>query len=126
MAYLYLIVGAVAGALLRYQLGMWFGLHGASTGGGFPWITVFINVSGSFILGVIIGSLGSVKYPPHVAMMLSTGFCGSYTTFSTFSLESMHLMQKGAMGVAMLYISVSVVAGIAATFAGYALAKGFR
>lgn len=130
LAYLYLIVGAIAGAVLRYQLGMWFALHGAAggaaTGGGFPWMTLLINVSGSFLLGVIIGSLGSVKYPPHVALMLTTGFCGSFTTFSTFSLESMHLMQKGAVGTAMIYIGVSVIAALAATFAGFALAKAFR
>ena len=125
MTYLYLSLGAIAGAVLRYQIGVW--LAGAiSTPAGFPWPTFLINVTGSFLLGIIMQSVTSYAMNRELRIMLATGFCGSYTTFSTFSHETVTLMNEGATTMAILYVSASIVLGLGAYFAGYLLGRSFQ
>ena len=108
------LAGAL-GALARWGLGAWFGHRFPS----FPWGTMVINVSGSFILGVMFAvlverSVGSTTL--RVALM--TGLMGAYTTFSTFSLEAFRLFEDGATGSAVANIGMSVVLGLLAVWLG--------
>ncbi len=88
----------------------------------FPYATLAINITGSFIIGVVFAM--SIKEEPlsnNWKLFLATGICGGFTTFSAFSLENMGLMQNGKFGMALSYIVLSVVLGIIATFLGYLL-----
>jgi CrcB protein len=125
MSYLYLSIGAVAGAILRYQIGVWFA-GSLSSPAGFPWPTFLINITGSFLLGIIMQSVTSYANNRELRIMLATGFCGSYTTFSTFSHETVTLMREGATSMAALYLFLSVLFGIAAYFAGYLIGRTIR
>jgi len=123
--YLYLAIGSVAGALSRYQLGLWIsGLSGNPLG--FPWATFIINVSGSFVMGFLMEYLSDIASNREMRAMLTIGFCGSYTTFSTFSQESITLMREGQTSLAMLYGGGSFIFAPLAYLAGFFLAKLIR
>jgi CrcB protein len=108
------LAGAL-GALARWGVGAWFGHRFPS----FPWGTMFINVTGSFILGVLFAvlverNIGSLT----LRLALMTGLLGAYTTFSTFSLETFRLVEDGATGSALANIGLSVVLGVLAVWLG--------
>jgi CrcB protein len=113
-------VGASAvGAPLRYVLD---GFVSERTGGVFPWGTFVINATGSFILGLLTGfglHHGLSRVP---RVVLGTGFCGAYTTFSTFTFETVRLLEEGAANEAFRNALGSLVAGGLAAAAGLALA----
>lgn len=114
--------GGALGALLRYLVG---GLFLERFGPSFPYGTLFINVSGSFLIGVVI-QLELARAPgatPLVRLLLATGVLGGYTTFSAFSYEIVALLTKNALGAAALYAVGSVVIGLVACLAGVALAR---
>jgi fluoride exporter len=103
------------GALARWGVGSWFGQRFPT----FPWGTLVINVSGSFVLGVLFAALvergiGS----PTMRVALMTGLLGAYTTFSTFSLETFRLVEDGAMRSAIANVALSLVLGLAAVWLG--------
>lgn len=104
------------GAIARYALG---GFISARTNSAFPWETLIINVSGCFALGLIF-TLLTERFLPHptLRVALTVGFLGAYTTFSTFSFETMRLAQDGAMLLATLNVVSSVGAGLLAVYAG--------
>jgi CrcB protein len=111
------LAGAL-GALARWGVGSWFGNRFPS----FPWGTLVINVSGSFVLGVLFAvlverNIGSMR----VALM--TGLMGAYTTFSTFSLETFRLVEDGATGSAFANICLSVVLGLLGVWLGIAAGR---
>ncbi len=88
----------------------------------FPWSTLLVNITGCFAIGVIYAfSIRGEAGLHNWKLFLSTGLCGGFTTFSAFSLENMGMLQSGKAGLAMMYMGLSVVLGIAATFAGYLL-----
>jgi CrcB protein len=90
----------------------------------FPYATLAINICGSFIIGLILAfSVKENGLHNNWKLFLATGICGGFTTFSAFSLENMGMLQSGKTGMAFLYITLTVVLGIAATFAGYHLIK---
>ncbi|HKB04663.1 MAG TPA: fluoride efflux transporter CrcB, partial [Gemmataceae bacterium] len=94
-------LGSAAGGVLRYYLGRWVDERFGGTG--FPWGTFVINVSGSFILGVL-ALLVLERLPPDYRwayLLLGTGFCGGFTTFSTFSWETFQLVRDGSLWLAM-------------------------
>lgn len=124
MPHLFIAIGAVAGALARYQVGVWYERRGVG-GPGFPWTTLAINVSGSFLMGVLMGS-PAVSGREGLRGALVTGFCGSFTTFSTFSYEAVTLMTQGEGSTALLYMGASLVAAPAACLLGYLLSGQFR
>ena len=108
-------IGAVARYLVMSAVGHWIG-HG------YPWGTIIVNVVGSFILGALIETMALVWSPSEaVRAMLVIGVLGSFTTFSTFSLDVQSLIVRGDFLQAGGYITGSVIAGVAAFLAGMAL-----
>lgn len=108
------------GGLARYLLG---GVL-ARSGTAFPWETLAINVSGSFVLGLLFTLfLEAATVPAWTRAAVLVGFLGSYTTFSTFSLETWRLIEDGAHLLAIANVLGSVIAGLAAVYAGIVLAR---
>lgn len=113
---LYIALGSAVGGVLRYLIG---GFVQRSSGGTFPVGTLLINITGSFLLGLIYRyAADSIAITPEVRAMLTIGLCGGYTTFSTFSYESVRLMEDGQMGRALLYVGLSVLLCLAGTVLG--------
>ena len=113
---------AVAGALgagARFALDGWVGTRSR---GLFPWATIVINVSGSLLLGVITGAALYHALPASPRIWLGTGFCGAYTTFSTFTFETVGLVDGDQRRMALGYAAASLVLGTAAAALGLALA----
>lgn len=109
-------LGGAAGSVLRYASGL------LMSNKHFPIATFCVNIIGSFIIGVVFAlSIRDEAFSNNWKLFLATGFCGGFTTFSAFSLENMGLLQSGKYSMALLYIVVSILLGIAATFAGYSL-----
>ncbi|HEY2806281.1 MAG TPA: fluoride efflux transporter CrcB [Gemmatimonadales bacterium] len=117
MLYLWIAVFGVIGIFARYGV---IGLIPRAEVG-FPWGTFMVNVSGSFLVGLIARmSGGSAAVSPEVRIGLLVGLCGGYTTFSTYSFETVRLVQEGAWMKAGAYAAGSVLAGVIATVAGIA------
>jgi fluoride exporter len=118
---LYVAVGSAIGGVSRYLLG---GLVQRMLDTTFPAGTLLVNVTGSFLLGAIIRyALETPSLTPEVRAFLTIGFCGGYTTFSTFSYETMALLEDGEWARAGVYITASVTLSLIATFLGLALAR---
>ncbi|GAC1571081.1 MAG: hypothetical protein NVS3B7_00720 [Candidatus Elarobacter sp.] len=114
-------VGGAFGSALRYLVGMWFLQR---LGPGFPWGTFTINVTGAFALGVVLELADSrVGLNPYARVLLGTGVLGGFTTFSTFAWETLWLSRDGANMTSLWYVGGSVVAGVAAAFAGAVAAR---
>ncbi|MFO0797999.1 MAG: fluoride efflux transporter CrcB [Gemmataceae bacterium] len=112
-----LAVGGGAGANARFYLGRWVAEWQLRHGGvGFPWGTFVINVTGSALLGFLAATcLGHADPGRRVwYVLLGTGFCGGFTTFSTFSLEAMEMIREERLGAALVYVLGSVLAGLGA------------
>ena len=114
--------GGAAGSVARYVLGMLL-LRASS---GFPVSTLLINVAGSFLLGLFARLFDAPDQHQVLRVALTVGICGGFTTFSTFSAETVTLLQQGKAGRAALYVMVSLVAGVLATFAGLAVGRSAR
>ncbi|PPK66378.1 fluoride efflux transporter CrcB [Actinokineospora auranticolor] len=103
-------LGAAVGAPARYLVdrGMrrWLGER-------FPWGTLVVNVVGSLVLGGVVAAAG-----PDLRVLLGTGFCGALTTFSTFSADTLRLVESARRGAGAVYVGVSLVAGIGAFWLG--------
>ena len=110
-----IIVGAALGAPARYLLDRAVQARHESM---FPWGTFAVNIVGSFILGVLAGAGPSGP----VAHLVGTGFCGAFTTYSTFGYETVRLIQEGVPKLALLNAFASIAAGLAAAFVGIWLA----
>lgn len=123
MEYLLIGLGGFLGANARYYVAGWAGrLFGLS----FPYGTFLINVSGSFLLGLLMGLLQQrpldFLYP---RLFFAVGFLGAYTTFSTFSYETLRLLQDGHFLFVFLYTLGSVLLGFLAVFLGFLLGDLF-
>lgn len=110
--------GGAAGSLARYGVGLWAGPHAAP---GFPWATFAVNVAGCLLLGLVLAALPAAPAGPW-RELLAVGFCGGFTTFSTFGAETVALLQARAYGVAAAYVALSVAVGLAAVAGGLRLA----
>ena len=119
LLYLYLAAGGVLGTLARYGIGKWIG---AQLGTDFPWHTFIINLSGSLLLGFALRASDALAIAPETRGFVTVGFCGAFTTFSTFTWETAVLIQDGQWGRASAYALGSVAAGLACVFAGMWLA----
>jgi CrcB protein len=113
--------GGFLGAVARYWVGGWVSRR---MGTSFPYGTLVINVSGSFVLGLIMGLLDGHALVPAVRLAMAIGFVGAYTTFSTFSYETMQLLESGAALLAGANVIGSVLAGLAAVVLGLAAGRG--
>ncbi len=121
MNYIIVALGAMIGALLRYGVSITFS---SSTTGSFPWSTLAINVIGSFFLGLVMELAGERHIISDTTkLFLTIGVIGSFTTFSTFSYESLSLFQSGEVLRGVIYVSASNILSILAAFGGYATSK---
>ncbi len=121
MSLVFIGLGGFAGAIARYLVD---GAVADRTGGGFPWGTLVINVSGSFLLGLLFAlSTERAVLPAEIRGPLMIGFLGAYTTFSTFMLESWRLVESGAWGPALANLGGSLVLGLVAVVAGMTLGR---
>jgi CrcB protein len=119
----YIALGSAIGGVLRYLLG---GAIQRAAGPGFPVGTMLVNISGSFLLGVFLRvATQPPSLTPEVRAFLTIGLGGGYTTFSTFSAETVTLMQDGQWGKALTFALGSVVLALAATAAGFAAGQPF-
>jgi CrcB protein len=122
--YAWVALGSIAGGLSRYLVGL-----ALDTGPGFPWATLFINASGSLMIGfyaTLTGPDGRLFARPEHRQFVMTGFCGGYTTFSTFSLETFRLFHAGMRYTALCYIGASIVCWLASVWLGHALAGRYN
>lgn len=114
-------VGAAAGGVSRYYLSL--AVH-ARTGAAFPWGTLVVNVTGSLLLGFLMRyALATPSLSAEMRLLVTTGFCGGYTTFSTYSYETATLIEDGQLGRAGTYALASVILALVGTFGGFALAR---
>jgi CrcB protein len=115
-------VAGFVGAIARYGIE---GFVSERSIGSFPWGTFAVNVSGSFVLGVLFASLieGRFVVSPWLRTALTVGLIGAYTTFSTLSLETYRLLEEGSMLLAVANALGSLAVGILAVFAGVALGR---
>lgn len=113
-------VASAAGGLSRYGLGR---LIAESSSSAFPWETFAINISGSFTIGLLYALFEETAISPTLRAAILIGFLGSYTTFSTLSLESFRLLEDGAYGLAFANLAGSIAAGLFAVYAGIVLAR---
>jgi len=109
-AYLLVFVGGGIGAALRHgvnvTLARWLGMH-------FPFHTLFENVSGSIVMGLLAGYfITAGGTPQSIRLLLTTGILGGYTTFSAFSLDTVLLIERDQYGLALIYVAASVLAAI--------------
>ena len=117
----YVAVGSAVGGVARFLLGT---LLQQRVTGTFPVGTLVVNVTGSLLLGFLMRyALGSSAITPEVRALLTTGFCGGYTTFSTFSYEAIALLEEGQHERAGLYMALSLVLSLAACLAGVIIAR---
>lgn len=114
-------LGAAAGANARYWLGRWIT---AGWPDAFPTATLLINLSGSLGLGLLVGwPRAQAAWGGGLGLLAGVGFLGGYTTFSTFSVELVRLLQEGRQLAALAYALLSALGGLLAAAAGFALAK---
>ena len=125
MTYLWIAIGSAIGGIARHWCTM---VATAWLGATFPWGTLFINVLGSFVIGLFFAITGPQgRFDVSLdAKLFVTGICGGYTTFSAFSLQTLSLFQDGAWLRGSAYIAASVVLCLIAVWAGYMLAVAFN
>lgn len=114
-------IGGLIGSVARYLIAVFLAGNVNSI---FPLTTLIVNITGCFLIGVVfaLADRGNVL-SPEWRIFLTTGFCGGFTTFSTFSYESLKLIQDGEYFYVGIYVLVSVVIGLAATYFGIALIR---
>ena len=121
-AYLLVAVGGALGSVARFWIG---GVIGAKWGETFPWGTVIINITGSFLIGVFfaVTALPDSRWlaSPNTRAFLMTGICGGYTTFSSFSLQTLNLLRDGQWLYATGNVVLSVVLCMLAVWFGFLL-----
>src|SRR5688572_26551739 len=123
MSYLIVFLGGGLGAALRHGVNVTMArLFGTA----FPYATLFENVTGSLVMGMLAAYFAFKGDASQTwRLFLTTGILGGYTTFSAFSLDAVLLYERGAIGLAALYVLASVVLSIAGLFAGLALVRQF-
>jgi CrcB protein len=124
VTYIWVAIGGAIGTLGRYWLA---GLVSRAIGESFPWGTLVINVTGSFIIGffaTVTGPDGRIFAPTDVRQFVMIGICGGYTTFSSFSLQTLNLINDNQWFYAGANVVLSVVACLVAVWAGHLLALG--
>ena len=118
-------LGAIVGALSRYYLTLWFTNR---FGSGFPYGTFFINISGCLAMGFFatLAMEKTVLISPEIKLIVATGFLGAYTTFSTFGLDTVGLLQRGNWLAATGYFFGSTILGVISVQLGMIIARIFN
>ena len=112
-------IGGAFGAILRYLFSQI-----PVVPNGFPLTTILINIIGSFCVGLIIGIAGkSINFDPRLLLFVKIGLCGGFTTFSTFSVDALNLLQNGKMIHAAIYMGLSVILCVGIVGIAQALVK---
>ncbi|MFF2755191.1 fluoride efflux transporter CrcB [Psychrobacillus sp. NPDC058041] len=115
LAYLFVGLAGALGAITRYSIGLMLYTHSI-----FPFATLIVNLVGCYLLPFLTSSVfRKSKFSPNVQTAITTGFLGSFTTFSAFSVETVKLLQQGEIVFAVLYILISVVGGIVMSNLGW-------
>lgn len=117
MIYLLIALGGAVGSVFRYLVGR--AVQGASATG-FPIGTMVVNISGCFLIGILIRQFMNMQLSNDLRALLIVGFCGGFTTFSTFSAETLTLIEGGEYARAGLYVLLSVTLCLLATLTGMA------
>lgn len=121
MQYLAVAVGALLGANLRFVVGNW---AADRFGAEFPYGTLMVNVSGAFVIGIVLAFIGErAEINPLWRLLFATGFLGGYTTFSSYAWEVLSLVQEGNFLPATLYVVGSNAIGLVGVWLGSVLAR---
>ncbi len=115
LKYLLVGVGGCLGSILRFWLGTYIG---GKMGTRFPYGTLVINITGSFLLGLVFAVFTKTHWNPNWRYLIPIGFIGGYTTFSAFEFETLRTLQDGQIGLGLLYVAVSVIVGLVAVWGG--------
>ena len=121
IGFVWVLAGAAFGAPARYLVDRSIQARHQTL---MPWGTLTVNLIGSTVLGLLVGAEANHRVPHDLALFVGTGICGTFTTFSTYSYESVRLYQIGARTQAILNIGVTLAAGLGAVSIGYALGTG--
>ena len=113
---LWVALGGAAGSVVRFLFSVWI-----KPSGGFPWPTLAVNILGCFAIGLVYG-FTSRHASEQMRLVLATGFCGGFTTFSAFGYENLTLIQSQQYALASAYVAASIVGGMAAVWLGNSLA----
>jgi CrcB protein len=116
LKYLMVGIGGCLGSILRFWLGTYIG---GKMGTRFPYGTLVINITGSFLVGLAFAVLAvKTQWSPNWRYLIPIGFIGGYTTFSAFELETLRTIQDGQIGLGLVYVAASVVMGFVAVWGG--------
>ncbi|NDV60716.1 fluoride efflux transporter CrcB [Bacteroides sp. 519] len=118
---IFVFLGGGLGSVARYSIHLL--INGRAVVSGFPWATFTANILGSFLIGLFYTFSARFNLSNETRLLLTVGFCGGFTTFSTFSNESLHLLKNGFYTSFAIYILLSILLGILAVFAGIHLSK---
>jgi len=117
---LFCALGGSIGSVMRHMLSTHIHKLSAS---GFPWGSLNVNLIGSLVIGLLWGISENFEIAPNLRIFLMVGLLGSFTTFSTFSMENFQLMKDGHIGFVVINIITSNIGGIGLAFAGFFIAK---
>ena len=112
-------LGGFTGSVLRYVIGNWV-TKSQLLSAGLP-ATLVVNVLGCLLIGLLFGY--AARLPKDFLLLATTGFCGGFTTFSTFSLDSLKMIERGEYMNMLIYVGLSLLVGLAATWLGYWLSQ---
>ena len=119
--FLLIAAGAALGANARYLVGLW---AADRFGASFPYGTLIANVTGCLVLGFLVTlGTGRIGLPPEARLLLAVGFLGSYTTFSSFAVETFTLAQNGSLGRSLVNLFANNLIGLSAAWVGVILAR---
>jgi fluoride exporter len=124
LAYLWIAIGGALGSVARYSVSDWIAGIGERHGSLFPWGTLLVNITGSFLIGILValGEPGGRRWiSPAGQQFFIYGVCGGYTTFSSFSIQTLKLMQEGEWLSAGGNVALSVVLCLVGVWLGYLL-----
>lgn len=118
-----IFLGGGTGSVLRYCVQL--ALHERIVPYNFPWATFTVNIVGSFLISMFYALSARFNLATDIRLLLTTGLCGGFTTFSTFSNDSLILLKQGLHGLFLLYVVLSVALGVAAAMLGGALISNY-
>ncbi len=120
-SFIAIFIGGGLGSMMRY--GVQLMMHERITPYNFPWSTLTVNVVGSFMIGLFYALSARYNLSDDTRLLLTTGLCGGFTTFSTFSNDSLALLKQGEVTMFVIYVCLSVILGVLATLAAILLSK---